>query len=224
MDEGRSGGQKRSFPPIGGKLGFYVVVPDAENVKKAIDAGCDTIQLREKNLSGSRLMDEIVQCVEMAKKAGARLFINDHYREAGEAGAYGVHLGQEDLDDADIDYLFESGMRLGISTHSYEEMDRALGFYPSYMATGAIFPTTTKKMKSAPQGLDNLGKYVKWTRERNVSIPIVAIGGIDLTNAEDVLKAGADSLAVVRAFTLAEDPVATTEKFRELLKKYGKID
>ena len=122
-----------------------------------------------------------------------------------------MHLGQEDMDTADLAAIAAAGLRLGLSTHSVAELDRALSVHPSYVASGAIFPTTTKQMPTAPQGLDKLREYVK----QAVGTPVVvAIGGIDLNNAEDVLATGVSSLAVVRAVTEAENPEAVVKAFR----------
>ena len=158
--------------------------------------------MRAKNLSGKDLADEIVRCVKAAQGSQTQLFINDHWQAAIDAGAYGVHLGQEDLDTADLSAIRQAGLRLGISTHSDAELARALALQPSYVACGAIFPTTTKKMPTAPQGLERLRHYVKQAGKT----PTVAIGGIDLSNAQAVLNCGVSSLAVVRAVTNAQIP------------------
>jgi len=113
---------------------------------------------------------------------------------------------------ADLAAIEAAGLRLGLSTHSVAELDRALSVHPSYVASGAIFPTTTKQMPTAPQGLDKLREYVRQAR----GTPVVAIGGIDLNNAEDVLATGVSSLAVVRAVTEAENPEAVVKAFQAL--------
>ena len=154
----------------------------------------------------------IERCVAACQNSATQLFINDHWREAIAAGAYGIHLGQEDMDTADLAAIAAAGLRLGLSTHSVAELDRALSVHPSYVASGAIFPTTTKQMPTAPQGLDKLREYVRQAR----GTPVVAIGGIDLNNAEDVLATGVSSLAVVRAVTEAENPEAVVKAFQAL--------
>ncbi len=131
------------------------------------------------------------------------MFINDHWQLALEAGAYGVHLGQEDLHKADLAALAAAGVRLGLSTHGYYEILKALHFRPSYIALGAVFPTTTKVMPTAPQGLARLARYV---RLLDGVVPLVAIGGIDQQVLPQVLATGVGCAAVVRAVTEAADP------------------
>ncbi len=135
----------------------------------------------------------------------ARLFVNDHWREAIEAGAYGVHLGQEDLDEVgadDLRAIRAAGLRLGLSTHGYAEMLRADALAPSYLALGAVFPTTLKAMATAPQGLGRLRAYARLMRRH----ALVAIGGIDAARLPAVLACGVGSVGVVRALIAADAP------------------
>lgn len=201
-----------TFPPLKSPLKFYAVVSTAEWVARMVKVGADTVQLRCKTLSGEALRREIAECVAACAGSKTQLFINDHWREAIAAGAYGVHLGQEDMDTADLAAIAAAGLRLGLSTHSVDELARALSVHPSYVASGAIFPTTTKQMPTAPQGLDKLREYVRQAG----STPVVAIGGIDLGNAAQVLQTGVSSLAVVRAVTEAENPEAVVKAFQAL--------
>lgn len=201
-----------TFPPLKSPLKFYAVVPTADWVGRMVKAGADTVQLRCKALHGDELKREIACCVAACQGSHTQLFINDHWREAIEAGAYGVHLGQEDMDTADLAAIAAAGLRLGLSTHSVAELDRALSVHPSYIASGAIFPTTTKQMPTAPQGLDKLCEYVKQAG----GTPVVAIGGIDLNNARAVLATGVSSLAAVRAVTEAANPEAVVKAFQAL--------
>ena len=200
------------FPKLVKPLKFYAVVPTADWVERMVKAGADTVQLRNKDLSGDALYREIERCVAACEGSDTQLFINDHWQMAVKAGAYGVHLGQEDMDTADLAAIEAAGLRLGLSTHSVSELDRALSVNPSYVASGAIFPTTTKQMSTAPQGLDNLRQYVQQAGDT----PAVAIGGIDLSNAREVLATGVASLAVVRAVTEAADPEAAVKAFQAL--------
>lgn len=202
------------FPPLKSPLKFYAVVPTAEWVERMVRAGADTVQLRCKTLHGDELKREIERCVAACRGSRMQLFINDHWREAVAAGAYGVHLGQEDMDTADFAAIAAAGLRLGLSTHSLEEMDRALALHPSYVASGAVFPTATKDMPTAPQGLERLRGQVV----RAGGTPVVAIGGITLENAADVLATGVASLAVVSAVTKAENPEAAVKAFQALWK------
>ena len=147
-----------TFPPLKSPLKFYAVVPSADWVERMVKAGADTVQLRCKTLYGDELKREIARCVAACQGSRTQLFINDHWREAIEAGTYGVHLGQEDMDTADLAAIAAAGLRLGLSTHSVAELDRALSVHPSYVASGAIFPTTTKQMPTAPQGLEKTAR------------------------------------------------------------------
>ncbi len=201
-----------SFPPLLAPLKFYAVVPDAAWVERMVAAGANTVQLRAKDLRGDALRREIDRSVAAAHGTRTQLFINDYWQEAIAAGAYGVHLGQEDMDEADLAAIAAAGLRLGISTHSDTELARALAVHPSYVACGAIFPTTTKVMPTAPQGLAQLTAYVAAAG----NTPTVAIGGITLENAREVLATGVSALAVVRAVTEANDPEAVVKEFQAL--------
>lgn len=204
--------QTQPFLPIQSPLRFYTVVPSADWVARMVDAGVPTVQLRCKTLIGSALFDEIQRSVEYARDSATQLFINDYWWEACDCGAYGVHLGQEDIESADLVMLKKNGLRLGISTHSVTELDQALAFKPSYVACGAVFPTTTKVMPTAPQGLAKLRQYV----QQAGAVPTVAIGGITLENAREVLDTGVSSLAVVRAITEAAEPEKVVREFMQL--------
>ncbi|WP_250534792.1 thiamine phosphate synthase [Caballeronia sp. AZ10_KS36] len=191
-----------AFPPCPAELGLYPVLPSADWVERVLDLGVATAQLRRKSADADDLRREIERSVAAGRRHQARLFINDHWREAIAAGAYGVHLGQEDVETADLSAIAHAGLRLGLSTHGYYEMLRALHFRPSYLALGAVFPTTTKVMPTKPQGLARLRRYVQLLRGR---VPLVAIGGIDGKVIGDVLATGVGSAAVVRAVTEAPD-------------------
>lgn len=182
-------------------VGFYPVVPDSGWVERVAAAGAKTIQLRIKCKSSAEVESEIANSIEIARRYGCNLYINDFWELAIKHNAYGVHLGQEDILDVDIASLSAAQIRLGISTHCYSEVARALAFQPSYIAIGPIFPTTTKTMKFDPQGIDGLANWAKL-----LSFPLVAIGGITLENANDVLRAGAKGIAVVRDVVNDVDP------------------
>ena len=187
------------------QLGLYAVLPSAEWVGRMARAGVPTVQLRFKSEDAAAIEREVRAAVEAVKGTHTLLFINDHWRQAIAAGSYGVHLGQEDLDalnNADLTTLRASGVRLGVSTHGYAEMVRASQAQPSYIAMGAVFPTTLKKMATVPQGLARLMRYAALTR----SYPQVAIGGIGAAQFAQVLESGVGSIAVVRAIVNADDP------------------
>ncbi|WP_206950919.1 thiamine phosphate synthase [Trinickia acidisoli] len=202
----------QSFPSCPSRLGLYPVVPSAQWVERVLALGVATVQLRVKDATPEQLRDEIARAVACGRRHQARVFINDHWREAAQAGAYGVHLGQEDLETADLAAIAASGMRLGLSTHGYYEMLRALHFRPSYLAFGAIFPTGTKTLVTPPQGLVRLERYV---RLLGAHVPLVAIGGIDLSRLAAVLATGVGSAAVVSAVTAAPDPAQAVERLRQ---------
>ena len=191
-----------AFAPCPHRLGLYAVLPDAAWVGRMARAGVPTVQLRFKSDDPAAIKREIQASVQAVQGTGALLFINDHWQLAMEAGAYGVHLGQEDLDLADLECFRTSGLRLGLSSHGYAEMLRADALSPSYIAMGAVFATTLKRMMTPPQGTGRLHAYAKLMRD----YPLVAIGGIDTSQLPAVLASGVGSVAVVRALVAAAQP------------------
>ena len=197
-----------AFAPLSGPIGFYPVVPDADWVKRLLGWGVRTVQLRIKaaDHSAAGIRQAVDASVEAGRAVpGAQVFINDHWRLALAAGAYGVHLGQEDLDAlsaADLDVLKRSGVRLGLSTHTPGELARAKAAQPSYLAIGPVYPTTLKVMPYDPVGLDRLKT---WAADA-APYPVVAIGGISLDRIAGVMACGVNGVAVVSAVTLAADP------------------
>jgi len=203
-----------AFPECPKRLGLYGVMPDADWVKRMVDAELPTVQLRFKSDEKSKIKKQIKESVAAVKDTKTLLFINDYWQEAIDAGAYGVHLGQEDLEDANLDEIRAAGLRLGLSTHGYAEMVYADRFCPSYIAMGAVFPTNLKKMPTAPQGLGRLYKYAQLMN----NYPLVAIGGIDQDSIRAVAKSGVGSVAVVRALTQAKDSKAAVKHLQELMQ------
>ena len=194
-----------AFPPCPQQLGLYAVLPDAAWVGRMARAGVPTVQLRFKSDDPEAIQREVATAVVAVQGTPALLFINDHWQAAVQAGAYGVHLGQEDLDllqPTDLDAIRSAGLRLGVSTHGYAEMLRADRVSPSYIARGAVFPTTLKRMATAPQGTARLAAYARLLR----NYPLVAIGGIDTERMPQVLASGVGSIGVVRAITDAPNP------------------
>jgi thiamine-phosphate pyrophosphorylase len=183
-------------------LGLYAVLPTAEWVGRMARAGVPTVQLRFKSDDDAAVRREVQLAVEAVRGTASLLFINDHWRAAIAAGAYGVHLGQEDMDVADLALIREAGLRLGLSSHGYAEMVHADRMSPSYIAMGAVYPTTLKRMATAPQGPGRLGAYARLMRH----YPQVAIGGIDADKLPQVMASGVGSIAVVRALTAAGHP------------------
>jgi len=195
-------------------LGLYAVLPDAAWVSRMARAGVPTVQLRFKSDDATAIRQEVRAAVHAVQGTGALLFINDHWQIAIDEGAYGVHLGQEDMDDAPLETIRAAGLRLGLSTHGYAEMLRADAASPSYIALGAVFPTTLKRMQTAPQGTGRLYAYAKLMQHS----PLVAIGGIDEARISVVMQSGVGSIAVVRAITGAVHPEAAAHTLQELMR------
>jgi hydroxymethylpyrimidine kinase/phosphomethylpyrimidine kinase/thiamine-phosphate diphosphorylase len=195
-------GQQFDFPACPERLGIYPVVDSPEWVQKLVDEGIETIQLRVKDKTQAELEQQIASAVDYLNGKPVSFFVNDHWQLAIEAGAYGVHLGQEDLHDAQLKQIADAGLRLGISTHSYWELARALAVNPSYIALGPIYETTSKQMPFSPQGIDRLQQWVDLLQDE---YPVVAIGGINLERAQALKPTGVSSVAMITAITLAED-------------------
>jgi thiamine-phosphate pyrophosphorylase len=202
-----------AFAPCPQALGLYVVVPDAATLGPLARAGVPTLQLRFKSADTARVREQVRAAVQAVQGTGALLFVNDHWQIAIDEGAYGVHLGQEDLDTADLGAIRAAGLRLGLSTHGYAEMLRADRIGPSYVAMGAVYATTLKDMPSAPQGPGRLRVYARLMRHH----PLVAIGGIDEARLAEVLPSGVGSVAVVRAVVGAADPPAAARRLMQLM-------
>ncbi len=199
------------------RLGLYAVLPEAAWIARMARAGVPTLQLRFKATDVDAVRREVEAAVQAVRGTSSLLFINDHWQAAIEAGAYGVHLGQEDLDaltPGELATLRGAGLRLGVSTHGYAEMLRADACSPSYIAMGAVFPTTLKKMATAPQGTARLKAYAKLLRHH----ALVAIGGIDRARMPAVLDSGVGSVAVVRALVEASDPEAAASDLQALMR------
>lgn len=201
------------FPEVPYYLGLYPVVDSVEWIRRLLDAGVKTLQLRIKDLPDDEVEPAIIEAIKLGHQHNARLFINDYWRLAVKHQAYGIHLGQEDLDDTDLRAIHEAGIRLGVSTHDESELARAVSVRPSYIALGHVFPTQTKEMPSSPQGLIALTRHVKQLDRR---FPTVAIGGISLDRVQSVMECGVGSVAVVSAITKAADWRAATEQLLAL--------
>ncbi len=203
------------FQPLIEPPGLYPVVDSVEWLKRLLAMGVKTLQLRIKSLPTPQVEAAICDAIALGKAYNAQVFINDHWLLAIKHGAFGVHLGQEDLATADLKAIENAGLRLGISTHSYTEILIALQYTPSYIALGHIFPTQTKSMPSQPQGVKRLARYVQLLKL--TGIPTVAIGGIGLTNLGEVIQARPDGVAVVTAITKSENAGATVKQFTQKL-------
>lgn len=185
-------------------LGLYPVVDSLDWVAKLLALGVKSIQLRIKG-QPKTLREEVIKSIELSKKYSATLFINDHWALAIDSGAEGIHLGQSDLDTADIEAIRQAGLLLGVSTHCQEEVTRAVSLQPSYLACGPIYPTTSKIMPYAPQGIEQLAYW-----QRSLDYPLVAIGGITIERLPGVIATGVSGFALISAITKALNPARAT--------------
>lgn len=189
------------------RLGLYPVVDSAEWLARLIPQGIKICQLRVKSLVGETLEKEIISAINIARKYNCRLFINDYWQLAIKHGAYGVHLGQEDLDTADINAIKAAGLHLGLSTHCHYEVARAHRYRPSYIACGPIYHTKIKQMPWIPQGLEGLNYW-----QNCLDYPLVAIGGINDERLSEVAATDVESIALITAITLADGPEKKTQE------------
>ena len=183
---------------------FYPVVDSVAWVARLAALGVGTIQLRAKDLTHDQAVTLMREALGEIAGTSAKLVVNDYWRAAIEVSAQHLHLGQEDLAEADVAAIRRAGLTLGLSTHDDAELETALKHKPDYVALGPIYPTTLKAMRFAPQGLE---KITAW-KKRVGDIPLVAIGGITLERAPGVFAAGADSIAVVSDITQNSHPDA----------------
>lgn len=183
---------------------FYLIVDRASWLPRLLPQGVKLVQLRAKEMEPDQLRQEILLAKETCERYGAQLVVNDYWQLAIELGCDFVHLGQEDLADADVGAIRAAGMRLGISTHDDAELDIALAVQPDYVALGPVYPTILKQMRWAPQGLERVSDW----KARVGNVPLVGIGGLTIERAPGVLAAGADSVAVVTDVLLNPNPEA----------------
>lgn len=187
----------------------YPIVESAAWVRRLAPLGVRLLQLRIKEQPRERLLEEIRAARDSCARAGMQLVVNDHWQLALEAGCDFVHLGQGDLEGADLAALRRAGVRLGVSTHDEAELARALRVEPDYVALGPIYPTLLKAMPWSPQGLARIGEW----KRRLGSIPLVAIGGLTVERLPGVFAAGADSAAVVTDIVRSVDPEARAREW-----------
>jgi hydroxymethylpyrimidine kinase/phosphomethylpyrimidine kinase/thiamine-phosphate diphosphorylase len=212
---GRDTVEPIQFAPLAdAQLGLYAIVDSAEWIARVLKAGVRTVQLRVKDAHHPRLREEVRASVAAARAAGAQVFINDHWQLAIEEGAYGVHLGQEDLATADLQAIASAGLRLGISTHAYWEVCRAWALRPSYIACGPIHPTAAKAMPWIPQGNGNLAYWCHL-----LPLPVVAIAGMDVARAAQAVQCGAAGVAVISAITAAPSPEAAIAELQGVIDR-----
>lgn len=205
-EEGSAAKRPGPFAACEREIGLYACVDSAAWVQRLLNLGVRDIQLRIKDRPLAELDREVGEAAESCRKAHSRLWVNDYWELALKHKAYGLHIGQEDLEglftapDKPLAAIQRAGVRLGISTHTFTELGRAVALRPSYISLGPIFPTASKKVDYGPQGLARLKQW-----RRLVDVPLVAIGGIGLEAAPAVQEAGADGVCVISALTKAAD-------------------
>ena len=188
---------------------FYLIVDDAAWLTRLLPCGVRFVQLRVKDRPAAELRRQVREARDLCARFGALLVVNDHWQLALEEGCGFVHLGQGDLEGADLPGIRRAGIRLGVSTHDEAELDRALAIGPDYVALGPIYPTVLKAMPWAPQGLERVGAW----KARIGDLPLVAIGGLTPERARAVLAAGADSAAVVTDVLRHPEPEARARQW-----------
>lgn len=191
---------------------FYPIFDSAGWLSRMLPLGVQFCQLRIKDRSEHATRGEVSESIALAKRHGAVVVVNDYWQLAIEEGAEWVHLGQEDLDDADLTALRRAGVRVGISTHDHAELERALSMDPDYVALGPVYPTILKKMKWAEQGLERVSEW----KSRVGDIPLCAIGGMTVERARGAFDAGADLISVVTDVTLNENPERRVREWLEV--------
>lgn len=193
---------------------FYLIVDNAECLTQFLPLGVECVQLRIKSASKQALRTEIRLAKQLCDEVDCQLVVNDYWQLAIEEGCNGLHLGQEDLDDADMTAITAAGIRYGISTHDKAELQRAMALNPHYIALGPVYATLLKKMPWRPQGLEKLARW----KQRIGKIPLVAIGGFTPERAAGAFAAGADSICVVTDIAQHNDPVARVREWVALCR------
>ncbi|MDB5509710.1 MAG: thiamine phosphate synthase [Hyphomicrobiales bacterium] len=188
---------------------FYLIVDSCAWLERLLPVGVKLVQLRIKEQPDDVVRAEVRAARTLCAAHGAQLVVNDYWRIALDEGCDFIHLGQEDLAEADVAAIRAAGCRLGVSTHDHDELDLALSIAPDYIALGPVFPTILKQMHWAPQGVPRVGEW----KARVGDVPLVAIGGMTPERARDVLDAGADSAAVVTDILRHPDPEGRTRQW-----------
>ncbi len=183
---------------------FYLIVDSADWCERLVPHGLELVQLRIKDMDEQALRAEVRRARDVCARHGTILVINDYWRIAMDEGCDFVHLGQEDLAEADIPAIRRAGMRLGISTHDRAELEAALAARPDYVALGPIWPTILKAMTWNPQTPQRLRDW----KNAIGGLPLVAIGGLTVERADAVFDNGADCAAVVTDVLRAASPEA----------------
>ncbi|NOD64961.1 MULTISPECIES: thiamine phosphate synthase [unclassified Ruegeria] len=190
---------------------FYPIFDHSDWLRRMLPLGIKLVQLRVKDQPDDEVRDQIAASRDLCRDHGSVLVINDYWQHAIDLGCDWVHLGQEDLDDADLKAIRKAGLKLGVSTHDDVELERVLAMDPDYVALGPVYPTILKKMKWHQQGLP---RVTEW-KARVGDIPLVGIGGMSVERAAGVIEAGADIVSAVTDITLNADPEARVRAWIE---------
>lgn len=188
---------------------FYPIFDHSDWLKRLLPLGIKLVQLRIKDQEATMVREQIRIAQTLCQQHGAILVVNDYWQLAIELGCEWLHLGQEDLDTADLTAIRQAGLKLGVSTHDDDELERVLSMSPDYIALGPVYPTILKKMKWHQQGLPRL---MEW-KQRVGNVPLVGIGGMSVERAPNVFAAGADIISAVTDITLNEDPEARIKQW-----------
>ena len=193
---------------------FYPIFDDVVWLRRMLPLGVEMLQMRLKDLPQEALFEQIETAKQLCDEAGAILIVNDYWELAIELKCDWVHLGQEDLEDADVSRIKDAGIKIGVSTHDHEELDKALSISPDYVALGPIYPTILKKMKWHQQGVEKLTEWKGLVG----NVPLVAIGGFNIERGPGAFEAGADVVSVVTDVTLNDDAEARVRQWLEVCK------
>lgn len=195
---------------------FYLIVGDVVVLERLVPLGVRLVQLRIKDQPDAEIRRQVTLACDLCTRHGAQLVVNDYWQIALDLGCNFVHLGQEDMDSADVPALRKAGVRFGLSTHDEAELDRALALRPAYVALGPVWPTLLKQMKWGPQGLDRVRDW----KRRIGAVPLVGIGGLTTARLPGLFAAGADSAAVVTDIQQAPDPAARCRDWIAATREY----
>ncbi len=200
---------------------FYPIVDKSDWLPRFLPLGIKLVQLRMKDRFGAvpdekTRRQEIIKSRDVCAKYQCQLIINDFWQMALEEKCDFIHLGQEDLDQADLSAIRKAGIKLGVSTHNEEELERALSVNPDYIALGPIYPTILKEMKWEPQGLEKITRWKKLVGDK----PLCAIGGLSVDRVEGVMNAGADMACVVTDIIMNDNPEKRCETWLEMTRRY----
>ena len=193
---------------------FYPIFDDVSWLKRMLPLGIKLVQLRIKDASDDHVRAQIAEGQALCREHGCVLVINDYWQAAIDLGCDWIHLGQEDLDDADLKAIRAAGIKMGVSTHDDDELERVLAMQPDYVALGPVYPTILKKMKWHQQGLP---RVTEW-KARVGEVPLVGIGGMSVERAPGVFEAGADIVSAVTDITLNDDPEGRVRQWLEVCK------